>query len=583
MKFFKLLSTVAAGLTIFSCDKSYLDKRPLGRLDETALANKKGVERLLIGAYSLLDGIGGNKSSWFSAASNWIYGSICGTEAYKGSFPGDQGSETNPIELFTHTANNAAIASKWGTVYDGAERANDVLRIMKKAKDISAEDQKRIAAEARFLRAHYHFEAKKMWNNIPFIDETITYENGNYQVANDTTWLHIENDLKFAIDNLDINSFAGAVGRANKYTAMALLAKVYIFQSKFALAKPLLEAIINSGKYELVNYADNFNPEKRNSKESIFSVQVSVNDGSGGMNGNFGDVLNFPFVPNQNDCCGFFQPSQFLVNHFKTDPFTGLPDLDHFNDVDIKHDNGILSTDPFTPYTGTLDPRLDWTIGRRGIPYLDWGNHPGADWVRDTSNYGPYSPKKNVYYKYQQGRLTDKDFWSNGTTTNNVNLIRYADVLLWAAEVEVEIGDLNKARNYINDIRARAANPQGWVHTYIDANNPSLGFTNTPAANYKVGLYTTPWTVKDSARRAVRYERMLELGMEGHRFFDLVRWGIADIEVTAYVQKEKLKRKYLSGSQFTKHKSEYFAIPQTQIDLSAGADGVPKMKQNPGY
>ena len=75
------------------------------------------------------------------------------------------------------------LTSKWGTVYDGVQRANDVLRIMTKAKDIEPEDQKRIAAEARFLRGHYHFEAKKMWNKIPYIDETITYGNGNYHVA----------------------------------------------------------------------------------------------------------------------------------------------------------------------------------------------------------------------------------------------------------------------------------------------------------------------------------------------------------------------------------------------------------------
>jgi starch-binding outer membrane protein, SusD/RagB family len=578
MKYFKLFSTVMTGFIIFSCGKSYLDKRPLGKLDETAIANKKGVERLLIGAYSLLDGIGGNKSSWFSAASNWIYGSICGSEAYKGSDQVDQGPEINPLELFTHTANNAAIASKWGTVYDGVQRTNDVLRIMKKATDIPPGDQKRIEAEARFLRAHYHFEAKKIWNKIPFIDETITYENGNYHVSNDKgAWPDIENDLKFAMDNLDVAPYAGAVGRANKYTAMALLAKAYMFQKKFVLARPLLEAIINSNKYDLVNYADNFNPATRNSSESIFSVQVSVNDGSGGMNGNFGDVLNFPFVLNQGDCCGFFQPSQYLVNHFKTDPVTGLPDLDHFNDVDVKNDNGLLSTDPFTPYTGSLDPRLDWTIGRRGIPYLDWGNHPGADWVRDTINYGPYSPKKNVYYKSQQGLLTDFSFWSNGTTTNNVNLIRYADVFLWAAEVEIETGSLSKARDYINEVRSRAANTDGWVK---NSSGPFAPY----AANYKIGLYpAVVWTTQDFARKVLRYERILELAMEGHRFFDLVRWGIADVEIAAYIQREKLKRTYLSGSQFIKNKSEYFAIPQTQIDLSAGPDAIPKMKQNPGY
>ena len=586
----KLISLAVAGIFIFSCGKSYLEKEPLGQLDEAAVANKKGVERLLIGTYSVLDGIGGNKGSWFSAASNWIYGSICGSEAYKGgSSENDQGPEITPVELFTHTANNAAIASKWGAVYDGVQRANDVLRMMKKAKDISPADQKRIEAEARFLRAHYHFEAKKMWNKIPFIDETISYENGNYRVSNNKdAWPDIENDLKFAIDNLEITPYAGAVGRANKYTAMAVLAKAYMFQKKFAQAKPLIETIITSNKYRLLeNYGANFDPANRNSAESIFSVQVSVNDGSAGMNGNFGDVLNFPISGPGGGCCGFFQPSQYLVNHFKTT--AGLPELDHFNDVPVKNDEGLDIGDPFDPYAGPLDPRLDWTVGRRGIPYLDWGLHTGKDWIAaENFFFGPYSPKKNVYYKWQQGLLTDVSFWSNGTTTNNVNLIRYADVLLWAAEMEAEIGSLGQAEMYVNRIRKRMADHhESWVHKYLDNDHPEAGSHTDDAhlaANYVISPYPNGYfNNKDMALKAIRFERMLELGMEGHRFFDLVRWGIANVEIHAYVDKEKLKRAYLGQSQFTKNKSEYFAIPQLQIDLSAGADGNAKMTQNPGY
>jgi len=356
---------------------------------------------------------------------------------------------------------------------------------------------------------------------------------------------------------------------------MALLAKAYIFQKKFAEAKPLLEAITSSGKYQLVNYHNNFNPETKNSSESVFSVQMSVNDGAAGLNGNYGDLSNFPgtgmFGSQPGACCGTFQPSQYLVNHFKTDAITGLPDLDNFNVVNVKYDSALKSTDPFTPYTGTLDSRLDWTVGRRGIPYLDWGNHPGNDWIIDQNYGGPYSPKKNVYYKSQETHLTDAEFWGNVTTANNVNLIRYADVLLWAAEVEVEIGSLEKAKDYVNEVRRRAADPSGWVKKA----------DGTPAANYKVGEYTNAWTDKSFALKAVRYERMLELAMEGHRFFDLVRWGIADTEINAYIQKEKQMRTYLNSVVFKKNCNEYFAIPQTQIDLSAGSDGVRKMKQNP--
>jgi hypothetical protein len=113
------------------------------------------------------------------------------------------------------------------------------------------------------------------------------------------------------------------------------------------------------------------------------------------------------------------------VNHFKTDSNSGLPDLDNYNNIDVTIDTG--GTDSFTPYPGSLDPRLDWTVGRKGIPYLDWGIDPGADfWVRDQKHYGPYSPKKNVYAKSQQVSFTDAG-WSN-FVANNINLIRFADV-----------------------------------------------------------------------------------------------------------------------------------------------------------
>lgn len=574
--------SVIIGIIFLSCSKSFLDKKPLGLVSEESLANKRGVEGLLIGAYSLLDGIGSNLGSYGSACSNWIYGSICGSEAYKGSVFEDV-PEIRPLEEFRSDPTNLMLLEKWSTIYDGVQRANDVLRILPKATDITEVEKKRIAGEAKFLRAHYHFEAKKMWNNVPYTNDSITYENQNYHVSNQKNiWPDIENDLKYAVDNLP--EAQPQPGRANKYTAMGLLAKAYMFQanqsnpSKFEEAKILLDKIIKSGRYKLVNYADNFNPAKKNNEESIFSVQMSVNDGATSFtsgaynNGNFGDVLNFPslylFGSEPGACCGFFQPSQYLVNHFKT-LTTGLPDFDHFNDIDVTSDEGIPSDMPFKPYAGFIDPRLDWTVGRRGIPFLDWGPHPGNNWMREFHQYGPYTPKKNSYYKSQENSLTDAGFWSTGTTANNVNLIRYADVLLWAAEVEAEIGDPVKARGYVNEIRRRAADPAGWVK------KPD----GTPAANYHISEYTNIWT-QDYARKAIRFERMLELGMEGHRFFDLVRWGIADTEINAYVSKEKNTRIHLTDVVFKKGCNEYFPIPQKEIDLSAGADGVPKMIQN---
>lgn len=571
----------------FSCKKD-LDQAPIGSVDETKLTNKKGVEGLLIGAYSLLDGSPNVNSNppfgWGSAASNWVYGSICGGEAYKGS--SNHNNDQNEIlylEKFDAAPLNSYPAQKWALVYAGVQRANEVLRIMKKATDITEADQRRITGEARFLRGFYHFEAIKMWHKVPYVDETVTFNEGNYHLPNDTLiWGAIENDFRYAMDNLP--TVMVAVGRCNHFAAEAYLAKTYIFQGKFEKAKNLLDDLITNGTtalglpYALLpQYSDNFNLYYKNSSESVFAVQVAVNDGAGGFNSNLGDILNYPYPQNPDAapgfCCGFFQPSQWLVNHFKTDPITGLPDPEHFNEVAVKNDDGLSSVDPFVPYDGPLDPRLDWTVGRRGIPYLDWGDHPGNDWIREQVSFGPYSPIKNTYYKTQKAHYTDASFWTTGAVANNVNLIRFADVLLWAAEAEIETGNLEKGRKYINKVRERAMDPAGFVHRS----------DGQPAANYHIGIYTQTWTDKQSALKALRYERMLELGMEGHRFFDLVRWGIADQEINAFLEKEKIIRNVLVGAHFKPGTNEYFPIPQRQIDLSAGADGVPKMKQNPGY
>ncbi len=378
---------------LLSCSKNVLDLRPLGQLDATAVTNRQGVTALLIGAYSLLDGVGSPNSisPWESAGSNWLFGSITGSEAHKGSQSNDQ-TDQQSIERFTTTAGNEYLLSRWGALYDGAQRCNDVLRTMRKVSGLTNADTVEFRAEALFLRAHYHFEAKKMWNNIPFVDENITYEAGNYKLTNDVDiWPFIEADLKYAVDSLPKNQTL--IGRANHYSAEALLAKVYLFQHKFDSAKILLDEIIASGKYSLKKYSDNFNATTKNNEESVFAAQSSVNDGAQGGNANVGDVLNQP-NGGPSGCCGFFQPTQYLVNHFKTDSVTGLPDLDNFNQVDVKNDIGLFSSDPFDPYEGTLDPRLDWTVGRRGIPYLDWGVHPGFDWIREQSSGGPYSPKK---------------------------------------------------------------------------------------------------------------------------------------------------------------------------------------------
>jgi hypothetical protein len=590
MKHCKILFTLAAtGMVIYACNKSALNQPARGVLTQEELANKKGVESLLIGAYSELDLMSLNPFGWGGTASNWIYGSICGSEAYTGGLDLNDQTDIVALETFKYDALNSMIGQKWVAVYDGVERTNTVLRMMRQAKDMSGEDTTEVKAEALFLRAFFHFEAKKIWNKIPFVTENVTYDANNYFIPNDTSWSLIEDDLTYAVNNLPL--IQDAVGRCNKYAAEAMLAKVYMFEHKYAQAKQLLDDVINNGenthgiKFGLLDrYADNFNPLYKNSLESVFAVQMSVDDGSAGSNADIGDYLNFPWP----DGYGFFMPSQYLVNHFRTDPVTGLPNLNEINYNPLKSDEDTLSSDPFTPDTGTLDPRLDWTVGRRGIPYLDWGVEPGRDWLRDPIDFGPYVPIKNVWYKSNMNDYTNANnqMWGQANlTANNINLIRFADVILWAAEAEAEMDNLDKSEEYVNMIRNRMADHhEGWVHKYLDDNNPQNGsYSDDPhlAANYLIKPYPAGWFAANGAdytMKAIRFERMLELGMEGHRFFDLVRWGIANEEISAYLQNEKKARHYLNNVSFSNPKNNYFPIPQSEIDKSNGS-----LIQNPGY
>lgn len=582
---------------VSSCSKDYLERQPQGTLNEITLATRDGVNGVLIGAYSLLDGQGSRGGSDNSAISNWIFGGIASDDAYKGQAYG-RNPQQEQIESYTVDPANPSILNKWQACYAGVQRANDVLRLLAKVPEgkLSESEAAQLKAEAVFLRAVFHLELVKVFWNIPYVDETVTFGAGNFNVPNTTPALpKIEADFQFAAETL--TETKAQVGRANKWAAKSFLAKTLIFEDKFAEARTVLTEIIANGKtplgvqYGLGRFSDNFNALTKNNQESVFAVQFSVRDGANAQNGNYGDILNYP-VNTVTRCCGAYKPSFSLVNSYKTDEVTGLPLLDNFNDFNVPSDMFLASTDPFTPYTGTLDSRLDWTVGRRGIPYLDWGVNPGASWGSAHAAGGPYLPIKNAFWAKDKDKTNEPFGWADAYNANNYEMIRFADVLLWAAEAEIEAGSLAQAEIYVNRVRARAADPSGWVKTYIDNSNPLAGFTNTPAANYKVGLYTGQFEAqgKDFALKAVRFERKLELAMEGHRFFDLRRYdkgtGYMANLLNAYIQHDTnfpgWNYVYMENASFTKGKNELFPIPQPEIDASY-QEGKPTLVQNPGY
>ena len=589
----------------YSCKKA-LDKAPANVLAQATLANKAGVDGLLIGAYSLLDGYynGQPGTQYGSGISNWTYGGIGSDDAYKGSSTTDQ-PDAAAFENHSINSSNGYLYSKWQVSYNGIQRANDVIREVPLVTDGSVAGNIGVQeiAEARFLRGLFHFELAKVWRNVPYVDETITYAAGNFNVANTgPIWDKIEADFTAAMAGLPKTQ--SQAGRANYYAAEAFLAKAYMYEHKFSTALPLLTDLINNGttasgaKYALGPYENNFNALTKNSPESVFAAQMTVNDGSNGQNDNPGDVLNFPGGGTYTGCCGFYQPSYTLANAFKvdanglpmfqTDATTGFP---QYNVTNLKNDHGIASTAAFTPTTEAIDSRLDWTVGRRGIPYLDWGICGGEPWTR--GDQVPYNPIKNSFYHSGQSSTVDNfgGWASNQGSANNYNIIRFADIILWRAECEVEAGSLAAAEADVNLIRARAANPTYWVHAYVDNSDPAKGFTTTPAANYKVGLYSGQFTSNGQsyARQAVWMERQLEFGMEGHRFFDLQRYdglyggpggaGYMAKVINAYIKADtRIANPVLSGATFTAGKNELWPLPQNQIDIQAGT-----LKQNPGY
>src|SRR5438477_2476021 len=606
---------VAAGVT-YAC-KDFLDQPAQGTVEVASLETSAGVEGSLIAAYRSLDCSSSSAGSWGCAAGNWVWGSVPSGDAHKGSNAGDQ-QPINDIETYQWNVGEAEgyLNQKWSQVYEGVFRANSTIRLLnlvvaEKPTEIAKADQDGIRGEALFLRAHYHFEAFRMWGNVPYYTEadSTPVAQGGYRKANDLTQAqiiaNIIADLNQAATLLPATPRNGEKGRVTKWAALAYKGRVQVYGAAITpalwdSALVTFRGVINSGVYALETSFDHvwtgFQAFK-DGKETILAFQASVRDGEpSGWNSNWGERLNFPHSGSHFGCCGFHQPSQNLVNFYQVDA-NGLPlavsSPTTWNTLDTSFAGGML-----TP----VDPRLDWTVGRDKVPYKDWTLH-NRSWIRDFLYSGPYSPKKNVH---EQAANAENNVGWQATQTNDVNIhiFRYADLLLLDAEAQIHgtIGLLDSARIYVNLVRARAGKvAQGcgapndslvkavWPTCATDATIKAMalpmnqGLTvdslATPWAFYKIGMYTTPFTTVAQADQAVRYERRLELAMEGQRFFDIRRWGIADTVISNYLAKEKPRLTSLgSTAAFTLPKYGLYPIPQDQIDLSQGS-----LKQNTGW
>ncbi len=560
----KLIIRITLGLALtavlVACSEEFLNIAPQAALDEGTLANEAGVEAALISAYSMLDGWnhdwGQFSPPWPTAGSNWIWGSVTSDDAYKGSEPGDQG-EITQLELFQWSPGNTYFEGKFKALYEGVSRSNATQKLINNTEDLDADVKARVEGELRFLRAHFHFEAWKIWGNVPYYTE----EDADFRKPNTTDITpNIQADFQAAIDNLPDDQ--AQVGRVTKAAAQAYMGKLLLYQGDYSGAKGFLDQVVASGKYSLQDcFHDIFTTGGENGNEMIFSIQASVNDGtSEGQNGNFADRLNFPHGGSPFGCCGFHQPSQNLVNAHRVDA-NGLPLLDTFNDADLDS-------------TETTDPRLDWTVGRDNVPYLDWGTH-GPTWIRARAWAGPYSPKKFTHANGEQSSVG----WSNiQLSPVNIPIIRYADVLLMLAECEVELNNLERARELVNMIRMRAGNcAQGGSGGPVVIDDASITW-----ATYDVQPYNDAWTDQAVARKAVRMERRLELALEGHRFFDLRRWGTAKEVLNAYFAVEETKRSYMTATNGYEDRHDLMPLPTVQIELSK-VEGSAQLIQNPGY
>lgn len=551
-----------------SCSKSFLEKIPQGQLSTDQVANQEGIEGMLIGAYGIMNGnVSGTWGNYASAPSQWLFGEVASDNAHKGSEQTDQ-----PAMLLIETMNpnpdNDNLRTMWQVYFEGVLRCNNTLKFLiadqAGPKTISATRAKEIEGEARMLRGHYYFFMWRIFRNLPWIDENTTSEEAKVKPNDGDIYDKILSDIKFAVDNLPVAKYKGESGRMDKTIAKAYLGKLYLYQKKYDLALPLFQEVIGGKDLTMMPFTNNFNIDTEDGPEALLVSKHAINPDGSADNANVGDMLSGIYAAPVS-CCGFYQPTFDLVNAYKVDE-NGLPYLNNEYRNNPYQSDFNLSEEQKKSYSLDVslrvDPRLDYTVGRRGVPFLDYGIMAGDTWIRKVSDSGPFVGIKTMINQSQfAGNTVAGEAYITGL---DVNIMRLADVYLMAAECAVELDRLDLALTYVNAVRNRAAKI------------PKKKVNGVDVADYSVKPYPL-FANKDYARSAVRMERRLELAMEGHRFFDLVRWGVAKNVLESYSAFEGSFLPFYKGLNYKTH-NDYFPIPQTEIDRSGGT-----LKQNVGY
>ena len=487
-----LVITVAlfAMLTV-SCSDEFVDRDPVYSIDsENYFNSKTDYENALIAAYDPLQ----------STYVNVILGEIASDNTLAGGESQTDVIGFQQIDDMIHTPVNSNLRDIWNWMFAGVSRANYILEFQNKT---DFEGKSQIIAEARFLRAYYHFELVKWFGAIPLKGDArfkIGDEKSIPRSPVAEVYATIEADLIYASENL--NATASQKGRATKGAALALLGKAYLYQNKFSNAATTLETLIGLQKYSLVSdYNSIFEAEGENGLESVFEVQYTDIEGAG-----FGCLQ----CSEGNVAVGFNGPRNYSGTLFTSGFSFNIPTakiVNAFEVGDKRKEVAILDIEDLALKTGA-------TYGE-GYEHTGYFNRKYIPRKRSTSAAGDL----------------------NLTNPNNYRAIRYADVLLMAAEAfnrRTEGADDVKARNYLNEVRRRA-----------------FGDNNHDITASGAALTDFIWA-----------ERRVELVGEGHRFFDLVRIGKAAQEIPG----------------FTAGKNELFPIPIEEIQFANG-----NWDQNPNY